>query len=83
VLRAGDGRRLNDAPPGAGAERDAERIQRRREQARNQCPTRDSDREEESGEYTLLPTHVFPPPADNIPGGTIGRKVASLDIKGF
>jgi hypothetical protein len=82
MLRPRDRRSLHDAATGAWPERDSQRIQRRREQPRNERAARDRDREKNCCDYPLLPAHVFPPPADNIPGGSIGRKVVSLDIKG-
>lgn len=82
MLRPRDRRSLHDAATGARSERDPQRIQRRREQPRNERAARDRDREKNCCDYPLLPAHVFPPPADNIPGGSIGRKVVSLDIKG-
>jgi len=80
--RGWDCRRLHHAPSGAWSEGDPERAHRRGEEPWDQGSARDRDREQKCCEYPLLPAHVFPPPADNIPGGFIGRKVVALDIKG-
>lgn len=80
--RRGECRRLNDTAAGTRPERDSEGVDRRREQAGNQRAACDGDRKEEGCQYPLFPAHVFPPPADNVPGRIIGRKAGSLDIRG-
>src|SRR5436305_8799755 len=79
--RFGDRRSLNDASAWTGAERDAERGRRRREQARDQRAADDGDCEQQPGDHKLLATHVDPLSRRQLPQGSIGRRGDWLEFE--